>query len=751
MIERTCSLEPERGGLLVEAEALDLLRRFPAGSCQVVYLDPPFHLEIPVRNGDSNVGMKASESDYLRLLHDLLVQARRVLSPTGNLFIYYPSDHPLVDLGAALAQLFGKEQTFRISVPERRVPLHRQGVPRSDTATVFLARASADATYHPPFQTREFSGPVQHDEQGRYRWDVVEIPATVAPGRLFEFEGVSPAPGRAWKFPRERMMALVAEGRLVKSASGRWRLKRYEHELLPFEGSLEWTDLSTFVPPSERDVAGHERHKGPQAPLALMNRIVEVGSDPNDLVAVLSFGGAGTGAVASHALGRRWVANSSSRSIADWVRARLVAAGAVEGQDFTMVGEDQTLAEPVLPAKDVPLLFTADQMRESARHTASLRQMVARSFGNAAERGLAEHLLLHGVIAVHGFRPPGSDVEIAVFLPGPPFGVVEVKSGDWSRRDGIEHLAKCRRLLSADTRLYLVLFDATDAPASVEIDADTGAVVVRAAEGDWTGAAGLMAEDHEACRKRLGAVGDEPSDFIVDLASDEDELTRELSHLTMNLDPLFVAEGRDVLEHEIRHLRDEIGHGHFTAAALRVGRSLEFIVYEACRSWGVEVREPILVGLTKLDISKKELARRLIEYANQDDGGTGAIRAKDSVVKAAQKLQSVVMEIVSDVDHNTADGLEEARPTRNPQALLNDIAKTHGRLREVRDATHQIGAPVDQLLKLRNAAAHASTDGDAREVSREELSMMMGCLNQALLGLSRCGTAILSDRHGESA
>ena len=749
MTDRTGSLEPERGGLLAEADALELLRRLPDGSCQLVYLDAPFHSATQFFDCASEDESGSSASAYLRLLHDLLVHARRVLAPTGNLFVYCPSLHPSVDLGAALAQLFGKEQTFRISVPARRVPIHRERVPRSDTASVFLARASVNATYHPPLQAREFSGPVQDDEHGRFRWEAVEVPTALAPGRAFEFEGVSPAPGRAWRFSRERMTTLLAQGRLVKSTGGRWRLKRYEHELAPFEVSLEWTDLSTFVPPSERAVVGHERRQGPQEPLALMNRIVEMGSDLGDLVAVLSFGGAGTGAVASHALGRRWVANCSPRSIADWVRARMVASGAVEGQDFAVVAEDQALAEPVLPAKDVPLLFTADQMRESARHTASLRQMIARSFGDAAERGLAEHLLLHGVIAVHGFRPPDSDVEIDVFLPGPPFGVVEVKSGEQSRRGGIEHLARCRRLLSADTRLYLVLFDATDASASVEVDADTGVVVVRAAEGDWAGAARLVAEDHEACRMRLGAVGDEPSDFIVELASDDGELTRELSHLTMNLDPLFLVDGRAVLEHEIRHLRDEIGHGHFTAAALRVGRSLEFIVYEACRSWGVEVREPILVGLTKLDNSKKELARRLIDYANTDAGGSDADRAKKSVLKAAKNLQSIVLEIMFDVDDSTATGQSDARPTRNPHALINDIAKTHSRLKEVRDATHQIAAPVEQLLKLRNAAAHASTDGDAREVSREELNMMMGCLNQALLGLSRCGTAVRAARHGE--
>lgn len=713
MTTTTHPLVPTRGGLLVEVEALDLLCRLPTASCKLIYLYPPFQLDSA--GSPYALGNEAGQpgSVYLRLMHDLLVHARRALAPTGNLFVHYPSHHPSVNLGAALAQLFGQAQTHRISVPAQRSPLHRRGVPRSDTATFFFARVSEDATYHPPRQERTLGGAVRQDERGRFRWEVAEVPVALGPGRVFEFEDVSPAPGRAWKYSQERMAALLAEGRLERSAAGRWRLKRYEHELAPAEVSLEWSDLSTFVPPNERAVANDGRHRGPQEPLALLNRIIEMGSDAGDLVAVLSIGGAGTGAVASHHLGRRWVANSTPAPVAKWVQARLVAEGAVAGSDFELVCEADALAEPPQPVDDLPLLFTADQMRDSARHTASLRRMVARSFADAPERALAESLLARGIIAVHGFRPPGSQLEIGMFIPGPPFGVVEVRPAVPALAgEAIAQLMRYGLALSNDTRLYLVLFGGPDGLATAKVEPDSGVIVVTIAAGNWEEAARLVAEDHVAHQVRIGEAG-------------------------------------ELLEHEIRHLRDEIGHGHFTAAALRVGRSLEFIVYEACRSWGVEVREPILVGLTKLDNSKKELDRKLIDYADVDAGGPEAGRAKASVLKAALKLQGIVMEIVSDVDNSTAAGANDARPTRNPQALINDISKTHSRLKEVRTATNQMADPVDQLLKLRNAAAHASTDGDPREVSRDELSTMMGCLNQSLLGLSRCGTAIFAHRQGE--
>ncbi|MBK7760223.1 MAG: hypothetical protein IPI35_28210 [Deltaproteobacteria bacterium] len=421
----------------------------------------------------------------------------------------------------------------------------------------------------------------------------------------------------------------------------------------------------------------------------MLRRIIEMGSNPGDLVAVLSFGGAGTGAIASHHLGRRWVANSTPPPVAQWVCARLLAEGLVLGGDFEILPSTGVHGQPTLPVDDVPLLLTADEMRDSARRTESLRRLVKLSFMQDHERGLAEGLLTRGIIPVREFRLPGSRFVIDIFLPGPPFGVVDVKLGDWTRsqrRTFIHRLVSYGQALSADARLYLVLFPSRLQSASAAVDEETGVVVVTAPEGNWDEAARLVAEDHALHQLRLGEAV-EPTDFIVELASDEDELTKELSRLTMNLDPLFLADGRAVLEHEIRQLLEEIRHSHFTAAALRVGRSLEFIIYQACRSWGVSVREPILVGLTKLEESKKELARKLIEYANIGGGGADTSRARLAVDRAAQKLQAIVMEVVADVDSSTATGREDTQPTRNPQALINDIAKTHSRLQEVREAT----------------------------------------------------------------
>ena len=50
-------------------------------------------------------------------------------------------------------------------------------------------------------------------------------------------------------------------------------------------------------------------------------------------------------------------------------------------------------------------------------------------------------------------------------------------------------------------------------------------------------------------------------------------------------------ESHVVMTHEMDFLVEEFRQGHFTACALRAGRSLEFMVYELSRRWGIELQD----------------------------------------------------------------------------------------------------------------------------------------------------------------
>lgn len=364
------------------------------------------------------------------------------------------------------------------------------------------------------------------------------------------------------------------------------------------------------------------------------------------------------------------------------------------------------------------------------------------TFDSEFEKSLAGHLLTLGVIPVRKFQIPGSRYRLDFFLPEPPFGVIEIKN-TWHRSsvEGVVQLRAYQAALGTAARLYLVLLGEGSAEVSVDPDSSSEVTVVESSTNDAGEVAKIIAADFLSHRIRASDHEIAPM-FAADLAADMDELSGTLSRLTLNLDALFLAKGRTVLRHEVRHLRDEMSHGHFTAAALRVGRTLEFIIYAACTSWGVPVREPILVGLAKLESGFNEFTSSLLAYAAIETEDPSRDSAKQKAIKLAGKLQGIMTEVVANVDATTAVDDTVVKPARNPQALVNDIGKKHGRYEEVRSAVKEIKEPLSQLLMLRNTAAHSSTDGDAREVGLDELNKMMDLLNSVLMGLSRCGTAI---------
>ena len=371
-----------------------------------------------------------------------------------------------------------------------------------------------------------------------------------------------------------------------------------------------------------------------------------------------------------------------------------------------------------------------------------------RVWDSKLEERLAARLQQRGIFAVAGFAVPGSQYRADFFLPSPPFGIVEVK-GALANQEGLlraielmdAQLRTLRPRLGSATRGYVALVG--HGPVTPPPMPD-GVVLCSSDVGDADAVGDLIANDFLVHGVRLSGTGTRHA-VVAAWANDAGDLTSTLSKLAMNLDSLLGDADRQTLEHEVDQLRTEIGHGHFTAAALRVGRSLEFIIYAACRSWNVPVREPLLVGLATLDAKYRELRNALLTYTAIEDGGEPKKRAKQRYLDKTGELHSVLTRIVGDIDEQVAVRSGAEPVPINPRALMSDIKARHSRLAEVRLAVEAATGPLDRSLKRRNSAAHASLDGGTREVTRDELADMVDALSEVMLCLSRCGTAILAN------
>ncbi len=140
---------------------------------------------------------------------------------------------------------------------------------------------------------------VEPETGRRYRLSDLTAPGGASPEKRnpkYEFLGVT----RYWRYTRENMEKLYAEGRIVQTAPGRVpAYKRYLDEMPGVPLQNEWDDIG---PATGAESLGYPTQK----PLALLERIILTSSNEGDFV-MDPFCGCGTAVHAAQKLNRRWI------------------------------------------------------------------------------------------------------------------------------------------------------------------------------------------------------------------------------------------------------------------------------------------------------------------------------------------------------------------------------------------------------------------------------------------------------------
>jgi site-specific DNA-methyltransferase (adenine-specific) len=353
-------------GILYCGDNVEVLTEYvPSESVNLVYLDPPFN-----SRRTFNIVYKGSQAqetafkDYwsweeaagtyarlidspqiprrlrstLRSLHDLLVDddsdllaylammsprlvaLHRVLKPTGSLYLHCDptASHYLKVL---LDSIFGAAR-FLNEVVWQRTNVHSDAKRWSPVSDTLLFYAKGDGvTWNPtylPHSAEYVSSKYRHvDADGRrYRLDNMTSP-NPRPNMTYEWKGHAPPPN-GWRFSRETMQKLDADGRIwyPDSKSKRPQFKRYLDEM---QGTLlgnVWTDIDPI-----NSQAAERLGYPTQKPLPLLERIVKASSNPGDLV-LDPFCGCGTTIEACERLGRRWIGIDIARKAVEVIEGR---------------------------------------------------------------------------------------------------------------------------------------------------------------------------------------------------------------------------------------------------------------------------------------------------------------------------------------------------------------------------------------------------------------------------------------------
>lgn len=246
---------------------------------------------------------KSATMAYLCMMAPRLIELKRVLKPTGSLFLHCD---PTADycLRMLLDAVFGADQFRNQIIWQRAMPKGHAFTrfPASQDVIFFYGRSKKTKwhTQYVPLRdeyVKSHYSSIESETGRRYMLDNCLNPNPNRPNLTYEWKGIK----RVWRWEKSRMQAIHDAGRLVYTSSGMPRFKRYLDESKGSPITSVWTD----IPPVNSQA--QERLGYPtQKPLPLLERIISATTDPGDVV-LDPFCGCGTTIEAAQKLSRQWI------------------------------------------------------------------------------------------------------------------------------------------------------------------------------------------------------------------------------------------------------------------------------------------------------------------------------------------------------------------------------------------------------------------------------------------------------------
>lgn len=295
---------------------------------------------------------------YLVMMAPRLIECRRVLKPTGSMYLHCdPSaSHYLKMLMDAVfgPANFRNEiiwlRTSAKSLMTKKLPQNHDVLLCYQKTESAIWNVDAVFTSYDPLNLPEKTQKkyCHHDPDGRvYRLDSLINPNPNRPNLTYEFLGVT----KVWRWTKERMQASFDAGLVVQTKSGNVpQLKRYldEQEGIPL--SDVWTDISPL-----NSQAAERLGYPTQKPIALLERIIKA-SCPDGGVVMDPFCGCGTTVTAAQTLGRPWIGIDITHLSITLMKERLkdTFGAAVK---FKVVGEPTSAPDAAALAASDPYQF----------------------------------------------------------------------------------------------------------------------------------------------------------------------------------------------------------------------------------------------------------------------------------------------------------------------------------------------------------------------------------------------------------
>lgn len=365
--ERTYTAPAAKSGdifdnMLIQGDnllALKALLSTHTGVVKCVYLDPPYNTGAAFDHYDDSL----EHSIWLSMMRDRLIIIRELMSSDGSIFVQ-ADDHEGHYLKVLMDEIFGRKNFVttilwkKIDSPnDNKVPI------TPDHEFVFCyAKDIASLRLHPQGHSSLLAAYRNRDESGRlYRDRLLRKNGrsslrTDRPSMYFAItapDGTEVLPVREdgqdgrWAAGKDTVRALQESGKLIWKNRGEdagpiW--VPYTREFAPDTPTRPyfsiWSDLNTTrqTKAHHRELFGAGSEFSTPKPEDLIGRILDMATEPGDIV-LDSFAGSGTTGAVAHKMARRWIMIELGEHAATHILPRLQKV--VDGQDLGGVSEAQ--------------------------------------------------------------------------------------------------------------------------------------------------------------------------------------------------------------------------------------------------------------------------------------------------------------------------------------------------------------------------------------------------------------------------
>jgi adenine-specific DNA-methyltransferase len=299
--------------------ALKALEQEFAGKVKCVFIDPPYNTGSAFTHYDDGL----EHSIWLSLMRDRLEVIGRLLSDDGSLWITI-DDNEAHYLKVLCDEVFGRANFVANVLWQKRFAPNSTAQYISDSHDHVLLYAKAKTQWKRKLLPRDEKhnqsyknpdndprGPwTSGDMSARNSYSLGIYPITGPSGRVIP----GPPKGMYWRVSFEKFRELDKDGRIWwgKNGDNVPRIKRFLSEVM--EGivpqSIWLHDEVGHTQEAKKEVMavvpGDEDVFQTPKPERLLRRVLELSTDPNDLV-LDSFAGSGTTGAVAHKMGRRWI------------------------------------------------------------------------------------------------------------------------------------------------------------------------------------------------------------------------------------------------------------------------------------------------------------------------------------------------------------------------------------------------------------------------------------------------------------